>query len=336
MDYCESRRIAGIGFILLVMKTKDIKGFDMFYQNIRRHDNKFFNYYRMTQKSFDEMLEVLRPSISKKNTVFRNAITAEARLTITLRYLSTGCTFSSLQYEFFIERPTVGGIVRGTCQAIWTYLKDVEMPEPAEDMWLDISNKFWSKMNVPNCVGSVDEKHVRCINPVRGGSNLFNYKKFFSVILIAVADSNLRVVAIGVGAYGKEGDCTFKFTITRCLPNTRGNPQPFIMVGDKAFKLSTNLLRPYPAYELDERKRVFNHRLSRCRLYFWAPVQPDFIDDIVRRRDGINYDDTETHPFMDVNDLGRGERGQGLHIRDNFSKYLVGTGAITFQRNYMY
>lgn len=293
------------------------------------------------------------------------------------RYLSTGCTFSSLQYEFFVARPTVGAIVRETCQAIWRHLKDVEMPEPTEEMWLDISNKFWSKSNFPNCAGCVDGKHIRCINPRGGGSNFFNYKKFYSVILIAIADSNLQFVAIDVGAYGKEGDSTvfrdspigkklysggLNLPPPRCLPNTRDNPQPFVMVGDEAFKLSTNILRPFPARELDARKRIFNYRLSRCRRsvectfgllankwrIFHTPilVQPEFIDDIVkaccilhnfvRRRDGINYDDTETHPFLDVNDLGRGERGQGLDIREHFANYFMGTGAIPFQRNYMY
>lgn len=251
------------------------------------------------------------------------------------------------------------------------------MPEPTEEIWLGIADKFYAKTNFPNCVGTIDGKHIRCINPQGGGSNYYNYKKFFSVVLMAVADANLSFIAIDVGAYGKEGDSTIfrdsplgrklysgslNLPPPRYLPNTNDNPQPFVMVGDEAFKLATNLLRPYPARQLNATKRVFNYRLSRCRRsvecafgilankwrIFHAPilVKPDFIDIIVkaccilhnfvRKRDGINYDDTESFPFADVEDLGQGPRGHGLDVRNNFANYFMQAGAVPFQRNYMY
>lgn len=293
------------------------------------------------------------------------------------RYLSTGSTFSSLQYEFYIGRSTIGTIVKETCQAIWTHLKDMEMPQPTEEMWLDIADQFYVKTNFPNCVGSIDGKHIRCINPRAGGSNFYNYKKFFSVVLMAIADANLRFVAINVGAYGKEGDSTvfrdsplgkklysnsLNLPPPRLLPNTNSNPQPFVMVGDEAFKLSTNLLRPYPSRNLNATTRVFNYRLSRCRRsvecafgilankwrIFHTPilVQPDFIDEIVkaccilhnfvRKRDGINFEDSETYPYEDVHNFGPFPRGRGLEIRDNFAAYFMGPGAVAFQNHYMY
>lgn len=59
--------------------------FRTFYNNIRKHETKFFGYYRMSVKLFDELLQIMRPHLTKMNTQFRNAITAEERLTITLR-----------------------------------------------------------------------------------------------------------------------------------------------------------------------------------------------------------------------------------------------------------
>lgn len=61
------------------------KRFEKFCSKIRKYDDKFFGYYRMSQKSFEELLEILRPCITKQNTVMRMAISAEQRLTITLR-----------------------------------------------------------------------------------------------------------------------------------------------------------------------------------------------------------------------------------------------------------
>lgn len=95
------------------------------------------------------------------------------------RYLSTGMTFTSLQYEFGIGRSTIPKIVRHCCKVIWIILQPVEMPEPTKETWLAIAEQFYAKTNFPNCVGAIDGKHIRCVNPCGGGSNFFNYKKFF-------------------------------------------------------------------------------------------------------------------------------------------------------------
>lgn len=59
--------------------------FENFHSKIRNYNDKFFGCYRMSQTSFDELLEILIPSITKQNTTMRMAVSAEERLTITLR-----------------------------------------------------------------------------------------------------------------------------------------------------------------------------------------------------------------------------------------------------------
>lgn len=128
---------------------------------------------------------------------------------IYFRYLSTGTNFVALQNEFLLGRSTIGTIIRETCQVLWTILQPKEMPDPTNrDKWIDIANKLYVKTNFPNCMGTVDGKRIRCINPKNAGSMFFNCKKYFSIVLMAVVDADYCFTTIDVGTYGREGDST--------------------------------------------------------------------------------------------------------------------------------
>lgn len=220
------------------------------------------------------------------------------------------------------------------CQTIWNVLKEKCIPTPNRDTWARIAEGFQNRAGFPNCLGAVDGKHIRVVKPERSGSLYMNYKHFFSIGLLAVADSNYRFTYVDVGSYGKDSDSTiFKNSSiwkqmgrgTLQIPEPKRLPGsdiavPFAFVGDEAFGLSTNLLRPYSGTHLPVEKRVFNYRLSRARRYvecsfgilsnkwriFHRPIDVsiDFAVDIVkcccvlhnfvRDRDGLNLDDSLT------------------------------------------
>lgn len=54
----------------------------------------------------------------------RQAISAEERLAVTLRYLATGDNFRSLRYVFKMSDSTISEIVHETCIAIYTQLRE--------------------------------------------------------------------------------------------------------------------------------------------------------------------------------------------------------------------
>lgn len=155
------------------------------------------------------------------------------------------------------------------------------MQMPSMNYWLEIANKFKDAANFPHCVGGVDGKHIRVVKPNRSGSMFLNYKHYFSIVLMAVADSDYNFIYINVGAYGKDCDSgVFKETSFwhNMVNNTLNLPQhaplpntnivlPYVFVGDEAFALHQNLLRPYNSQQLDAEKSVFNYRLTRARRY---------------------------------------------------------------------
>lgn len=69
-----------------IVDREDSGRFFDFYSKIRMYPETFFEYYRMSITSFDELLMKLRESLTKQITTFRIPISAEERLTVTLRF----------------------------------------------------------------------------------------------------------------------------------------------------------------------------------------------------------------------------------------------------------
>jgi len=86
-----------------------------------------------------------------------------------VRYLSTGTCFKTMQFDFNIGKSTVAQIVKETCQICWSALQPTEMPPPTTEQWLDIAEHLYKSTNFPNCLGSIDGKHIRCKNPQNSG-----------------------------------------------------------------------------------------------------------------------------------------------------------------------
>ncbi|KAF0713191.1 protein ALP1-like [Aphis craccivora] len=197
------------------------------------------------------------------------------------RFLATGDTFGTIAFSYRQGHKTVRRIVYETCDAIWKRLSPLYLSPPNKEKWKKIEQEFRTRWNYPNCVGSVDGKHVVINKPYHSGSLYFNYKKFCSIVLMAVVDAEYKFTMIDVGGYGKNSDssifanCNFgkrlkegqlDFPEDAPLPGTE-EPMPHVIVGDEAFPLQKNLMRPYPGNELtnNEDKKIFNLRLSRAR-----------------------------------------------------------------------
>ncbi|XP_075455884.1 uncharacterized protein LOC142494975 [Ascaphus truei] len=137
--------------------------------------------------------------ITPVQTNFCHIIRSEERLMLTLRFLSTGTSFCALAFSFKMGKSTVASTVHGTCVAIYNSLQAEHMPFPTVDNLEDVAKGFEFKWNLPNCVGCIDDKHIRIKHPAKFGTMFYNYKHYHSIVLQAVADAKCRFIAIDVG-----------------------------------------------------------------------------------------------------------------------------------------
>ncbi|XP_060803670.1 uncharacterized protein LOC132902483 [Amyelois transitella] len=243
-------------------------------------DDKFYEYFRMSISSFEEVLTKIAPRIQKKY-VFRKPVGPMEMLGLTIRFLATGNSFRDMEFTDYRGKSTIGKIVRDVCRAIWDILLSESIPKISEERIEKIAKDFDVKTNFPNCMGALDGKHIRICSPAHSGSLFFNYKSFNSIVLLALVDSKYRFVYVDIGSYGKECDSTifhnsklYELLLQNRLPIPAPKPLPglqnsvpYVFIADEGLPLLNNLIRPYPGKHLREEQRVFNYRLSRARRY---------------------------------------------------------------------
>ncbi|KAK4325877.1 hypothetical protein Pmani_003581 [Petrolisthes manimaculis] len=210
----------------------------------------------------------------------RESVSAGERLTLTLRYLATGETQVSLACQFRISHNLISAIIPEVCRAIYQVLKDeyVKLPSTEEE-WRAIAHGYFAEWNYPLCLGALDGKRILICKPPNSGSDYYDYKGHFSLIMMALVDASYKFMYVDVGAIGRSSDggvwdkCTLKEGIETKLLNIPEPEEipftrkkiPYTIVGDDAFPLKTYLMKPFPGRDQTAEKRIFNYRLSRAR-----------------------------------------------------------------------
>ena len=238
----------------------------------------------------EKLVEIVEPSITKQRTITRNSISPEEKWAVTLRFLATGESFENLMFQFKIHKSTSSQFIPRVCEAIYNNLKDkyLKLPQTTQK-WINCDSEISQRWQFPNCIGAADGKHISMFHPKDSGSDYYNYKGFFSVVLLALVDYDYKFTFVDVGCQGRitDGGVFRNSYLCKALDNGSLNlpdpkplsfshspewaheqctePIPFVFVGDDAFPLSDHCMKPYPRTNLTLRKRVYNYRLSRFR-----------------------------------------------------------------------
>ena len=215
---------------------------------------------RMDYDCFKHILQLIEPYITPQNSGVsgQRVVAAAERLVLTIRFLATGETFSSLNLQFRISERAISHIVDSVSNAIVSYIGQeyIKLPSCSRE-WLQISETFLSRWNFPNCLGAIDGKHIQIRPPPDTGSEYFNYKKTFSIILVAIAGPDYECIYTDIGSNSRMNDSgvwNASDMRKRIEDDDLGihapKPLPFgwikvpyVFVGDDAFALKTYMMK---------------------------------------------------------------------------------------------
>jgi hypothetical protein len=236
--------------------------------------------FRITPDMFHELEERLTPRLLRKTTNARIPLSPGEQLAIALKYVACGCDYQTLKQGFRFADNTISIAVGRVCQALVEEYKGetVRCPSTADE-WRHLSQTFSDKWQFHNVLGALDGKHIRIRKPGKSGSLYYNYKGYFSMVLLALVDADYKFVWVEVGANGAcsdaqlYNDCQLKRRLdgnNLGLPDSQNlpaddRPTPFFVIGDEAFALDIRMMKPYARRGLEHDERVFNYRLSRAR-----------------------------------------------------------------------
>ena len=184
-----------------VLRRREFGIYDQLMVELRREDAKAFkNFMRMPPEMYDEIFRRTEQRLTKQTTKFREPLEPGLKLAVTLRHLASGAKYSDLQYAWRIPNNSISIIVKEVCHAICDeFMDEVMKPPTTQPEWQAIADGFLTRWNFPNCIGALDGKHVAVNCPANSGSLYYNYKGFYSVILMALVDSDYKFIWADMG-----------------------------------------------------------------------------------------------------------------------------------------
>ncbi|CAH1988985.1 unnamed protein product [Acanthoscelides obtectus] len=151
---------------------------------------------------------------------------------------------------------------------------------PTPEEWLLVSEQYQELWNFPNCLGAMDGNHVALQTPINSGSEYYNYKSHYSIVLFGLVDANYNFIFADAGCQGRISDGgmfkhstlykrlqsnDLKIPTARSLPG-RNQEMEYVFLGDEAFPLNKHIMKPFSGtHRKGSLERIFNYRLSRAR-----------------------------------------------------------------------
>uniref|UniRef100_A0A1I8NL92 DDE Tnp4 domain-containing protein n=1 Tax=Musca domestica TaxID=7370 RepID=A0A1I8NL92_MUSDO len=257
-----------------LLRNRDTHGF---FATTFCFPDEFQKTIRMEKNTFDLLLTFVKERLRKHSN--RPSISPECRLFMTLAYLAHDGSKQIFSAAFKMGVSTMKGIVSETCEVLWEILGPIYLSVPKENEWKRIAIDFYTMWDLPNCVGAIDGKHINLTCPSNSGSQFYNYKGNYSIVLLAACEANYTFTSVDIGAFGSQSDGGVMWNsrfgqqlykgqldlpTEEILPGTNKS-FPHYFVADAAFPLKPFLIRPYPGLH---EQFIFSSSILCNKIFF--------------------------------------------------------------------
>ena len=267
------------------VKPRSTCWFEEYLFNIYTPD-MFYDILRMRRRTFDRLVQDLRPFIQGQQTHWRQPIGIEKKVVVTLFKLMHGVSIPLVADKAALGKSTVGDILRQVCGAISKNFGHL-IAWPTGRRLTRIATGFQSKQWLPNCIGAIDGSHIYIAAPSNTivAADHRNRNKSFSILLQGVVDSKCYFTSINTGPPGSLHDSAhFRNTelYRKVEEGTMGGfhddpltwpsglPFPPYIVADRGYPLLSWCITPFKmgpmGIPLTQEETWFNRKHSSTRM----------------------------------------------------------------------
>ena len=163
----------------------------------------FYDILRMMRRTFDRLVNDLRPFLQGQHTHWREPIGVEKKLVVTLFKLMHGVSIILVGDKAALGKSTVGQILRQVCSAIGVNFGHL-IAWPVGRRLSRVTAAFEAKQWLPNCIGAIDGSHIYIASPTNTivAADHRNRYKSFSILLQGVVDSKCYFTSINTSPPG--------------------------------------------------------------------------------------------------------------------------------------
>ncbi|KAH7977556.1 hypothetical protein HPB49_002343 [Dermacentor silvarum] len=232
--------------------------------------------FRVNPSTFRYLVISLQCVLERQVTNMRKPISAEKRVAVGLYRLCSSAEDRTIAHLFGIGRSTVNIVYREFCRAVVDIHEGTWVRMPRKEEIAEQMREFHAVTGFPQAMGALDGCHFPISPPKKDAADYYDYKGWYSIILLAVADHRYRFLYLKVESLGRchdahvYGRSRLKTIVESDHFNSpvsviEGMPVLPIMLCDQAFTLTPHLMKPHANVPSGSKQAIFNYNLSKSR-----------------------------------------------------------------------